>query len=94
MCRNIKPLFNYEPAVTDAEVRASALQFVRKVSGFTKPSRANEAVFEEAVSAVTRITQELLASLTTNAEPRDRATEVAKLKAKSAERYRPREAGA
>ena len=94
MCRNIKPLFNYEPAVTDAEVRASALQYVRKVSGFTKPSRANEAAFEHAVAAVTRVTQELLESLTTTAEPRDRATEVAKLRAKSAERYGQSEASA
>ena len=87
MCRNIKPLFNYEPAVTEDEVRASALQYVRKVSGFTKPSRANEEAFEAAVSEVTRVTRELLESLTTAAEPRDRATEVAKLRAKSAERY-------
>ncbi|HEX6694537.1 MAG TPA: DUF2277 domain-containing protein [Longimicrobiales bacterium] len=94
MCRNIKPLFNYEPAVTDAEVRASALQYVRKVSGFTKPSRANEAAFEEAVAEVTRVTQALLDSLTTTAEPRDRATEIAKLKAKSAERYGRSEASA
>lgn len=94
MCRNIKPLFNYEPAVTDTEVRASALQYVRKVSGFTKPSRANEAAFEHAVAEVTRVTQELLSSLTTTAEPRDRATEIAKLKAKSAERYGRTEARA
>ena len=94
MCRNIKPLFNYDPAVTDAEVRASALQYVRKVSGFTKPSRANEAAFDRAVSEVARVTQALLASLRTTAEPRDRATEVEKLKAKSAERYRQSEARA
>ena len=94
MCRNIKPLFNYEPAVTESDIRASALQYVRKVSGFTKPSRANEAAFEHAVSEVTRVTQELLASLTTTAEPRDRATEVARLKAKSAERYGTSEARA
>lgn len=78
MCRNIKPLFNYDPAVTDAEVRASALQYVRKVSGFTKPSRANEAAFAQAVEDVARATRELLDALTTNAPPRDREAEEAR----------------
>ena len=87
MCRNIKPLFNFEPAVTDDEVRASALQFVRKVSGSTKPSKANEAAFNHAVDEVTRITRELLASMTTTAPPRDREEFIARARAKSAERY-------
>ena len=87
MCRNIKPLFNYDPEVTDAEVRASALQYVRKVSGFTKPSRANEDAFERAVERVHEATRELIDALTTNAPPRDRAAEVQKLREKNAERY-------
>ena len=78
MCRNIKPLFNYDPAVTDAEIHASAVQYVRKVSGFTKPSRANREAFDRAVAEVARSTQALLQSLTTNAPPRDRAIEVAR----------------
>lgn len=78
MCRNIKPLFNYEPAVTDADVRAAALQYVRKVSGSTKPSRANEAAFDQAVDAVAEATRALLAALTTSAPPRDRAVEEAR----------------
>ncbi|MBR9989007.1 MAG: DUF2277 domain-containing protein [Gemmatimonadetes bacterium] len=72
MCRNIKPLFNFDPPVTDDDVRASALQYVRKVSGYTRPSQANEAAFNEAVENVARATQDLLSSLTTNAPPRDR----------------------
>ena len=87
MCRNIKPLFNFEPPVTEDEVRASALQFVRKVSGFTKPSKANEDVFNQAVDQVTAVTRELLASLVTNAEPKDREVEAAKARARSQERY-------
>lgn len=87
MCRNIKPLFNYDPAVTDAEIRASALQYVRKVSGFTKPSRANEEAFAHAVDEVTRVTRELLDSLVTNAPPRDRAAEIERLRADAARRY-------
>ena len=87
MCRNIKPLFNFEPPVTEDEVRASALQFVRKVSGFTKPSKANEEVFNRAVDEVTAVTRNLLASLVTNAEPKDREVEAAKAKARSQERY-------
>jgi hypothetical protein len=87
MCRNIKPLFNFEPPVTEDEVRASALQFVRKVSGFTKPSKANEDVFNRAVDQVTAVTRDLLASLVTNAEPKDREVEAAKARARSQERY-------
>ena len=87
MCRNIKPLFNFEPPTTEDEVRASALQFVRKVSGFTKPSKANEAAFEAAVDRVTEVTRELLDSLVTQAPPRDREVEIAKLKARAAKRY-------
>ena len=87
MCRNIKPLFNFEPPTTEDEVRASALQFVRKVSGFSKPSKANEAAFEAAVERVTEVTRELLGSLVTQAPPRDREVEIAKRKAKAAKRY-------
>jgi hypothetical protein len=72
MCRNIKPLYNFDPPVTDDDVRAAALQYVRKVSGYTRPSQANEAVFNEAVENVARATADLLESLTTNAPPRDR----------------------
>jgi len=87
MCRNIKPLFNFEPPATDDEVRASSLQFVRKVSGFNKPSKANEAAFNHAVDQVANAAHELLHSLVTTAEPRDRETEAAKARAKSAERF-------
>jgi hypothetical protein len=87
MCRNIKPLFNFEPPVTDDEIRASALQFVRKVSGYTKPSKANEAAFDRAVEQVTAVTRELMASLVTDAEPKDREVEAMKAKARAAERY-------
>ena len=87
MCRNIKPLFNFEPPTTEDEVRASALQFVRKVSGFSKPSKANEAAFEAAVERVTEVTRELLDSLVTQAPPRDREVEIAKRKEKAAKRY-------
>jgi hypothetical protein len=73
MCRNIKTLFNFEPPATDEEIEAASLQFVRKLSGFTKPSKANEATFETAVANVTAVAQTLLASLVTNSEPRDRA---------------------
>jgi hypothetical protein len=81
MCRNIRPLFNYEPETTDEEVRDAALQYVRKVSGFTKPSKANEEAFERAVDAVSAATAELLAALTTNAPPKDREAEAAKRRA-------------
>jgi hypothetical protein len=87
MCRNIKTLHNFEPPATDEEVRASALQFVRKLSGFTRPSKANEAAFDRAVDQVTRAAQELLESLVTNAPPRDREVEAVKARARAAERY-------
>lgn len=87
MCRNIKPLFNFDPPVSDAEIRAAALQFVRKVSGFTKPSKANEAAFEGAVAKVSAVTHELLDELITNAAPRDRDVEAARAKARAAQRY-------
>ena len=87
MCRSIKPLFNVDPPVTDEEIRAGAVQYVRKVSGFTKPSKANEEAFERAVEAVARSTRELLDALVTNAAPRDREVEAAKLRAKHARRF-------
>jgi hypothetical protein len=87
MCRNIKPLFNFEPPATADEVRASALQFVRKVSGFTKPSKANEEAFNVAVEEVTAAARRLIDALVTTAPPRDREEYVAKLRARAAERY-------
>ena len=87
MSRNIKPLFNFEPPVSEDEIRAAALQFVRKVSGFTNPSKANEAAFTRAVDEVTRAAQGLLDSLITNAPPRDREEEAAKARARSRERF-------
>jgi hypothetical protein len=87
MCRNIKLLFNFEPPVTDDEVRAAALQFVRKVSGFNKPSAANEAAFQTAVDAITAVSGRLLRSLQTNAPTRNREEEAAKARARSAERF-------
>jgi hypothetical protein len=87
MCRNIRTLHNFEPAATDDEVRAAALQYVRKISGFTKPSKANEHVFEHAVEAVAAISAELLDSLVTNAPPKDREVQAAKARARSAARY-------
>ena len=87
MCRNIRQLHNFEPAATDEEIRASALQYVRKVSGFTKPSKANEEVFERAVDEVAHITHHLLADLVTNAPPKDREVEAAKRRERAAERY-------
>lgn len=87
MCRNIKTLHNFEPPATDGEVRASALQFVRKLSGFTKPSKANEEAFNRAVDQVTEAARELLDSLVTNALPRDREVEASKARAKAAVRY-------
>ncbi len=92
MCRNIKTLHNFAPPASDDEVRASSLQFVRKLSGFTKPSKANEAAFNRAVDEVARAARELLDSLVTNAPPRDRAVEAAKARARSAERFRTGEA--
>jgi hypothetical protein len=87
MCRNIKTLANFEPPATDDEVRASALQFVRKLSGMTRPSRANEQVFERAVDEVTVAARSLLASLHTSAAPRDRAEEARKAQERSRKRF-------
>jgi len=87
MCRNIRLLFNFEPPVTNDEVRAASLQFVRKVSGFVKPSKANEAAFNAAVDEIAASTAKLVASLQTNAPPRNREEEAAKAKARSAYRY-------
>jgi hypothetical protein len=89
MCRSIKTLHNFKPPATDEEIRASALQFVRKLSGFTRPSNANRAAFDQAVDRVTAAAHELLDSLVTTAPPRDREVEAAKAKARSAERFRP-----
>jgi hypothetical protein len=87
MCRNIKTLFNFEPPATDAEVRDASLQFVRKLSGFTRPSKSNEAAFDRAVAEVFEAARRLVDSLETNAQPKDRAEEAAKAKARSAERF-------
>ena len=87
MCRSIKPLFNFEPPATEAEVRAASLQFVRKISGMNKPSRANEAAFQHAVETISHTAMELLAELETTAPPRDRETEAAKAKERSAARF-------
>lgn len=87
MCRNIKPLFNFAPPVTDEEIRAAALQFVRKVSGFTKPSQANEAAFLAAVDEIAAISHKLLHALETTAPPKNREEEAAKAKARSAQRF-------
>jgi hypothetical protein len=87
MCRNIKTLHNFEPPATEEEIRASSLQFVRKLSGFTKPSKANEVIFNRAVEQVTEVAKELLQSLVTNAPPRDREVEASKARARATERY-------
>jgi hypothetical protein len=87
MCRNIRTLFNFEPPATDAEIRDAALQFVRKLSGFTRPSKANEAAFERAVEEVADVARRLLDSLHTASPPRDREIEAAKARARAAERY-------
>jgi len=87
MCRNIKTLFNFDPPVTDEEIRAASLQFVRKISGFNRPSKANEAAFLAAVEEVAGISMRLLRSLETNAPPRNREDEAAKAKARAAERF-------
>ncbi len=87
MCRNIKTLFNFEPPVTSEEVRASSLQYVRKISGINKPSKANEARFMAAVDEIAAVSARLLHSLETSAAPRDRAVEAAKAKARAAERF-------
>jgi len=90
MCRNIRILFNFAPPVTEDEVRAAALQYVRKVSGFAKPSKANEAAFAQAVDDIAAVTSKLLSELQTSAPPRDREEEAAKARARSAYRYAPR----
>ncbi len=87
MCRNIRTLHNFEPPASDDEIRASALQYVRKISGFTKPSQANTEAFERAVDAVTEISARLLDELVTNAPPKDREVEAAKARARAAQRY-------
>ena len=87
MCRNIKTLFNFDPPATEEEVRAASLQFVRKLSGFTKPSKVNEAAFNLAVEEVTEVAERLIATLVTTAPPRDREEWVARAKARAAERY-------
>ena len=87
MCRNIKTLHNFAPPATDDEIRASALQFVRKLSGYTRPSKANQEVFDRAVDQVTKSAHELLASLITTASPRDRETEALKAQAKTQYRF-------
>lgn len=87
MCRNIRQLYNFDPPATDEEIRASALQYVRKVSGFTRPSAANEAAFERAVDDVASVTRVLLDSLVTRAAPKDREVEAAKARARAAKRY-------
>jgi hypothetical protein len=87
MCRNIRTLHNFEPAATEDEVRAAALQYVRKISGFTKPSKANEEAFLAAVEEVAQVSAHLLAHLTTNAPPKNREAEAVKAKARAAERY-------
>jgi hypothetical protein len=87
MCRHIRTLHNFEPPATQEEVHASALQYVRKISGFTKPSQTNEAAFEAAVEAVTAISERLLDELTTSAPPKDREVEAAKARARAQQRY-------
>jgi hypothetical protein len=92
MCRNIKTLFNFEPPVTDDEIRAASLQFVRKLSGFTKPSKANEAPFDLAVERTTEVARQLLRALVTNAPPRDRAVEAQKARERGLKRFREQRA--
>ena len=87
MCRNIRPLYNFEPQATHEEVRAAALQYVRKISGFTKPSQANEAAFERAIDAVAHASMHLLDELVTNAPPKDREVEAAKARARAVQRF-------
>lgn len=87
MCRNIRVLYNFEPPATDAEIKAAALQYVRKVSGFRKPSQANQAAVDQAIVDIASATQALMAALVTNAAPRDREVEAAKAKARSAQRF-------
>lgn len=91
MCRSIKPLFNYDPPVEAGDIHAAALQYVRKVSGFSKPSRANQAAFEEAVAAISRATGVLLESLVTDSPPKNRAEAIALAKERSTLRFQPKE---
>ena len=92
MCRNIRTLYNFKPPATDEEIRASSLQFVRKLSGFARPSRANHAAFSRAVEQVAQAAHELLDSLVTDAPPRDREAEAAKARARAASRFRSADA--
>ncbi len=87
MCRNIKPLFNFDPPATEADVHASALQYVRKVTGYTHPSRANQAAFDDAVEAIAAITSGLLNGLVTEAPPRSREVQIARARARATRRY-------
>ena len=87
MCRNIKTLFNFDPPATEEEVRAASLQFVRKLSGFTKPSKANEVAFHRAVEEMAVVARNLLGSLVTNSEPRDRVVEAERARARTAKRF-------
>ena len=87
MCRNIRPLYHFEPPVTDDEVRAASLQFIRKVSGFTRPSGANQPAFDQAVTEVSEVVHRLLHSLVTNAPPKNREEEAAKARARASKRY-------
>ena len=87
MCRNIRSLYNFDPPATDAEVRSAALQYVRKISGFTKPSKANEQAFEQAVDAVAEVSARLLGQLVTSAPPKDREVEAAKARARAEQRF-------
>lgn len=91
MCRNIRPLFNFEPPATDPEIRDAALQFVRKISGFHKPSKANEEAFDRAVDEITEAAARLLDSLTTRSAPKDRDEEARKARARAAKRFGPRD---
>lgn len=90
MCRNIRPLFNFDPPTTEDEIRAASLQFVRKISGFTKPSKANEVPFNNAIDEIVRISAQLIGGLETNVPPKNREEEAAKARARNAERYGPR----
>jgi hypothetical protein len=87
MCRNIKTLFNFDPPATDDEIRAAAIQYVRKISGFTKPSQANQDAFDAAVDEIARVSAKLMAALETNAAPKDREEEALKARARSARRF-------
>ncbi len=91
MCRNIRPLFNFEPSASEAEIRAAALQFVRKVSGYNKPAQVNEAAFQQAVDDIAGITAQLLSNLRTTAAPRDREVEAARAKARNVKRFGDRQ---